>query len=141
MQSLMCKRGYTLADMAVVLILIGVTLGTTAPLSRRMIAGYQLNTAAQALASDLAEAKIRAIQSNALATVRLESGRYYRVAGAPRELPGMVEFASESADSVAFNSLGAVSDGSGRRFVLVNPYGGAREIRIYAAGGHEVKKL
>jgi len=135
-----CERGYTLVDMAVVLILIGTVLGTTGPLSRRVVARYQLSTAVQTLVADLTQVKIRAIQSNAVVTLRRESNRDYRVAGAPRQLPGMVRFDGGSADSVAYNGLGALSGGSTQRFVLVNAFGETREIRVYASGGHEVRR-
>ena len=138
---LKCREGYTLVDAAFLLLLIGIVLGTTAPLSQRMIAKYQLNSAAQVLSADLAEAKVRAIQSNAVAKVIRESIRDYRVAGAPRQLPGMVEFDVSSADSMSFNGLGAITAGTSQLFVLVNRYGDSREIRIYAAGGLEVKRL
>ena len=141
MATLRCKRGYTMVDMAVVLLLIGAAMGTTGPLSRRMVAMYQLNTAAQTLAADLSQTQIRAIQSNALATVSLESHRDYRAAGYPRRLPGMVRFGGESAESVTFNGLGATSDGATYRFILTNLFDESREIVIYAAGGHEVRKL
>lgn len=136
-----CQRGYTLVDTAVVLMLIGTVLSTTGPLSRRVVARYQLNTAVHTLVADLAQAKIRAIQSNAVATVRRESNRDYRVSGSPRQLPGMVRFDAASADSVVYNGLGALSGGSTQRFVLVNSFGETREVRVYAAGGHEVRKL
>jgi Tfp pilus assembly protein FimT len=141
MTTLACKRGYTMVDMAVVLLLIGAAMGTTGPLSRRMVALYQLNTSAQTLAADLSQAQIRAIQSNAMAAVTRESHRDYRVAGYPRRLPGMVRFDGESAESVTFNGLGAMSDGATHRFILTNLFGESREIVVYAAGGHEVRKL
>lgn len=139
MRSLNCRKGYTLVDMAVVLILIGAALSMSGPLSRRVIANYQLNTAVQTLVSDLSQTKIRAIQANEISSVKLETESYYRAAGHPRELPGMVKFDGESADSVAFNGLGAVTDGMAHSFVLVNTYGEEREVRVYAAGGHEVR--
>ena len=42
-------------------------------------------------------------------------------------------------DSVAFNGLGAVTDGATVSFVLVDSYGEKREVRVYAAGGQEVR--
>jgi Tfp pilus assembly protein FimT len=128
-------------DTAVVLLLIGAAMSTAGPLSRRVVSRYQLNTAAQTLAADLAQAKIRAIQTNAVTTVRLESSRDYRASGYPRRLPSAVRFEATSADSVSFNGLGAVADGTTPRIVLVDPFGEAREIRVYASGGHEVRKL
>jgi Tfp pilus assembly protein FimT len=140
MAPLTCRRGYTLVDQAVMLLLIGVVLGITGPLSRRAIARYQLNAAVHELAADLAQAKMRAIQSNAVAAVIRESDRDYRVAGSARHLPGMVRFDDTSADTVSFNGLGAVTDGTSKRFILVNSLGASQEIRIYAAGGQEVRK-
>lgn len=135
------QKGYTLVEMVVVMTLLAVALGGSAPLSRRVISRYELNTAAQTLLADVARAKIRAIQTNAVTTVKLESNQYYRAADTPRQLPGLVKFADGSPDSVAFNGLGAVTAGAMVSFVLVEPYGGRREIRIYAAGGQEVLKL
>ena len=135
------RKGYSLIEVLVVLTLLAIVMGTLGPLSRRVIARYQLNTAVQMLQTDLAHAKIRAIQTNAYATVKLENSRYYRAAGAPRQLPGIVRFNGSTADSVSFNGLGAVADGVMVSFVLVNPYGESREIRVYAAGGQEVRKL
>jgi hypothetical protein len=129
-----------MVDMAVVLLLTGTALSTTGPLSRRVVARYQLNTAVQTLLADLGQAKIRAIQSNAVATVRRESERDYRVTNYPRRLPRMVRFEAASVDSVSFNGLGAVTDGVAHVFILSNPYE-SKEVRVYAAGGHEVRKL
>jgi hypothetical protein len=129
-----------MVDMAVALFIMGTALTTSGPLSRRVIATYQLNGAVQELVADLSQAKIRAIQSNSIATLRRESRRDYRVAGMPRRLPGMVRFEDTSADSVAFNGLGAVTDGAARVFLLTNVYGETRQVRVYAAGGHEVRK-
>ena len=141
MASLNCKRGYTMVEVAVVMTLIGGMMSMGGPLSRRVIANYQLNTAVQVLMSDLAQTKIRAIQSNAVSVVKRESNRDYRAAGHPRQLPRMVRFEDASADSVAFNGLGAVTDGTAHVFVLTNSFGETREVRVYAAGGHEARKL
>jgi type II secretory pathway pseudopilin PulG len=141
MTTLKCKRGYTLIDMAVVLLLMGAAMGTTGPLSRRVVARYQLNTAAHTLAADLAQAKIRAIQSNAVIPVYRESNRDYKVAGSPRRLPSQIRFDDASVDTVSYNGLGAMGDGASHKFILINGFGEVREICIYAAGGHEVRKL
>ncbi len=141
MVSFNCRRGYTMVEMAVVLTLVAGALSMGGPLSRRVIANYQLNTAVQMLMSDLAQTKIRAIQSNAVSVVKRESNRYYRAAGHPRQLPRMVRFGDASTDSVAYNGLGAVTDGRAHAFVLTNSFGEVREVRIYAAGGHEARKL
>ena len=130
-----------MVDMTVVLFLVGAAMSVSGPLSRRVVATYQLNAAVQTLVSDLAQTKIRAIQANAVSTVKRESNRDYRAAGHPRRLPGMVRFEESSADSVAYNGLGAVTDGTAHAFVLRNSFGEARVVRVYAAGGHEVKKL
>ena len=136
-----CRQGYSLVDTAVMVLLIGTVLGTTAPLGRRVVASYQLNTAAQALSAELAEAKILAVKTNSVATVMLESKNEYSVAGSWRQLPGMVRFDAASDDSLAFNGLGALTAGVTQRLVLVNKFDEKRELRVYAAGGHEIRKL
>lgn len=139
MNRVVSQKGYTLIEMLSVLTLLAIAMGSSTPLSRRVISRYQLNTAAQMLVSDLSQAKIRAIQTNAMATVKRESDRDYRASGAPRRLPSMVRFDEAAIDSVTFNGLGAVSDGATVSFVLIDSYGETREVRVYAAGGHEVR--
>lgn len=136
-----CDRGFTLVDLVNAMMLIVLIMGGTTLMGQRAIARYQLNAAARTLAADVTHAKMRAIQTNAIASLARESNSFYRASGTPRQLPGAVRFDAVSADSVAFNGLGAVSDGATRQFVLKNQYGDAREVHIYAAGGQEVRKL
>lgn len=140
MKLLSCKGGHTLVDLAVVVTLIATAVGTAGPLSRRVIARYQLNTAAHVLATDLARTKISAIKANAIATFLRTSDRDYRASGHPRQLPRMVRFTASSADSLAFNGLGALQDGLTHRFELYNSFGESVEVRVYAGGGYEVVK-
>ncbi|UCF21200.1 MAG: hypothetical protein JSU87_07385 [Gemmatimonadota bacterium] len=136
-----CRRGYSLVDTAVMVLLLGTVLGTAAPLGQRVVANYQLNTAVRALSSEVAETKIRAVKVNSVATVKLESNREYTVVGSWRQLPNMVRFDRASDDSLAFNGLGALTAGTTQRLVLVNRFDERRELRVYAAGGHEIRKL
>lgn len=138
---LKCARGFTLVDVLNATLLIAVITGGTTMLGQRTIARYQLNAAARTFAADVTLAKMRAIQTNAIATLKRESDRDYRAYGLPRQLPGAVRFDVASDDSVAFNGLGASADRTTGRFVLVNQYGDVREIHIYAAGGQEVLRL
>ncbi len=135
-----CRRGYSLVDTAVMVLLIGTVLGTAAPLGQRVVANYQLNTAVQALSAEVAEAKIRAVKTNSVATVKRESAREYSVVGSWRKLPSKVRFDGASADSLAFNGLGALTAGATQSLVLVNTYDEKRELRVYAAGGHEIRE-
>ncbi len=141
MRPLRCVRGFTMVDMVMVLLFMGVILATTAPLSRRLVADYQLNTATQTLMADISQAKIHAIQSNSIVPLRRNSNRQYRVPRTTRELPGMVRFKAESVDSVAYSGLGTLTQPSEgvRKFVLINSYGETREIRMYPGGGYEVR--
>ncbi len=75
-----------------------------------------------------------------MTTLKLESDRVYRL-DSRRELPRMIRFDPESADSVAFNGMGGVAGGGTQTIIVSDPYGGAMEIRVYAAGGQEVRKL
>ena len=135
------ERGITLVDVAVVLLMLGVALGLTAPISRRIVARYELNTAAQTLSSDLAYAKIRAIQSNSVTVLRRETTRDYRVDDRPRQLPDMVRFDDASVDSLRFNGLGATVDRGIQLLVLENRFGERIEVRVYSSGGYEVRRL
>ena len=65
--------GYTLFELLAVLVVFGVITASTMLLGRRVIARQQLSGAARTLATDLARARIRAIQTNAPATIRRES--------------------------------------------------------------------
>lgn len=140
MKLLRCKRGHTLIDVAVVVTLIATAVSTAGPLSRRVIARYQLTTATHVLSTDLARARISAIKANDVTTVVRTSDRDYRASDYPRQLPGMIRFTELSADSLGFNGLGAVQDGVTHRFELYNKFGESVEVRVYAGGGHEVVK-
>jgi hypothetical protein len=50
----------------------------------------------------------------------------------------MVRFTDASADSLAFNGLGALQAGVTRRFELYNTFGESIAVLVYAGGGHEV---
>lgn len=138
MTTLRCRRGYTLIDVVVVLTLISAAVGVVSPLGWRVVARYQLNSAAQMLSADLVLARMTAIQTNAVASLQRVSDREYRASGHPRRLPSMVRFAAASADSIAFNGLGAVQDGESHSFRLYNTLGESVDVRVYAGGGHEV---
>ena len=108
MTLLKCKKGHTLIDIAVVMTLLATAVSTAGPLTRRVIAHYQLNTAAHVLTADLVRARVGAIKANAVTSFYRTSDRYYRASGHPRQLPRMVRFTDASADSLAFNGLGAL---------------------------------
>ncbi len=141
MNRLRCERGFTMVDLINTMLLVAVIMGMTALLGRRAVARYQLNAAVRMLSIDMARVKTRAIQTNALSAVARESDKYYRASGSPRELPSLVRFDETSADSVAFNGLGAVADGLTHRFILVTSFGYSKEVFVYAAGGQEIRKL
>jgi hypothetical protein len=135
------ESGFTLIDISVVLLMLGIGLGLTAPVSRRIIARYELNTAAHTLSSDLAYAKIQAIKSNSVTVLRRETARDYRVDDRPRQLPDMVRFGEASVDSLGFNGLGATVDRGIQLLVLENLFGERIEVRVYSSGGYEVQRL
>lgn len=135
------ERGITLVDVAVVLLMLGVALGLTAPMSRRIVARYELNSAAHTLSSDLAYAKIHAIKSNSVTVLWRETAREYRVDDRPRQLPSMVRFDDASVDSLRFNGLGATVDRGIQLLVLENRFGERIEVRVYSSGGYEVRRL
>lgn len=133
-------HGYTLVELLTVFVVMSVITASTTMLGQRVIARQQLSGAARTLATDLTRARMQAIQKNAPATVRrVEDG--YRAAGDYHELPGGVRFDPESADSITFNTLGAVAGGGLRRFVLENRNGESWEVVILVGGAQEVRKL
>lgn len=138
MTTLRCRRGHTIIDVVVVATLIAVAASIAGPMSRRVVARYQLNSAAHMLGADLARTRMTAIQANAVTPLQRVSDRDYRASGHPRRLPRMVRFADVSADSIAFNGLGAMQDGASHSFSLYNTFGESVDIRVYAGGGHEV---
>lgn len=140
MALLKCKKGHTLIDLAVVVTLIVTAVSTAGPLSRRVVARYQLNTAAHVLTADLVRTRVSAIKANAVTSFVRTSDTAYQASGHPRQLPGMVRFSEASADSLAFNGLGALQDGVTHSFELYNTFGESIEVRVYAGGGHEVVK-
>lgn len=135
------QRGFSVPDLLNAMVLIAVLLGMGALLGQRAIAKYQLNAAAHMLVVDMSRVKTEAIQTNSVTSIDLRSERDYRASGMPRRLPLMVRFDDASADTVPFNGLGGVADGSTRRLVLTTRFGDSREIFVYAAGGQEVRKL
>jgi len=135
------ERGFTIVDITVVLFLLGVALSMTAPLSRRIVARYELKSAAQTLSSDLAYAKMRAIQSNSITVLRRETAQEYRVDDRPRHLPSMVSFDEVSVDSLGFNGLGGTVDRGPQLLVLENRFGERIEVRVYSSGGYQVRRL
>ncbi len=138
MATLRCRRGYTLIDVVVVLTLISAAVGVVGPLTWRIVARYQLNSAAQMLSADLVLTRMTAIQANAVTQLQRVSNREYRASGRPRRLPSMVRFAAASTDSIAFNGLGAMEDGESHSFHLYSTLGESVDVRVYAGGGHEV---
>jgi Tfp pilus assembly protein FimT len=129
-----------LFDVVIVMAMIATAVTTVGPLSRHVVARYRLNSAAQTLVADLSRARMTAIQTNAVTTVKRLSTRDYRVAGTPRQLPRGVHFADSSTDSIGYNGLGTMQDGVSHRFHLFNTFGDSVQVLVYAGGGHQVVK-
>ncbi len=98
MRHLKCARGFTLVDVVIATLLIGVITGMTTMLGQRPIARYQLNAAAQTLTADLTLARMRAIKTNTIVTLKRESDRDYRMSGTPRQLKSSVKHCRTSSD-------------------------------------------
>lgn len=141
MKRTLSARGYTMVEMIAMLTLMAAVTAVAVGLGRRVVTRYQLRAAVRTLSTDIARAKMKAIQTNAGATLSRDAEGMYRVPGSMRELPKRIRFDGESSDSVTFNGIGAVAEGGMRRFVLVSPYGESWEVRIYAGGGHETRRL
>ena len=58
------RRGFTLVEVALVIVIAGMLIGIAAPRFTAMRNGFQLNTAAHQLAGELRRAQIEAIKRN-----------------------------------------------------------------------------
>ena len=94
-----CKYtgGFTLLEMLVVLVIVGLMLALVPPLFSGAVTGTKLKSAARDLAVVMREARSRAIIRNTQQHVHLdlETPRYRVGNGKPRELPGHVKLTVE----------------------------------------------
>ncbi len=133
--------GYSLFEMVTLLVVMGVVSAIALPAGRAAISSYQLKTAVKALSSDMNRVRLKALETNNEASLHFESSDTYVVDDKARRLPNDIRIADSSADSIAFNRLGIVTDGVQRGFVLVGPHGHLRELRVSASGAVEVLRL
>src|SRR5918993_5829291 len=71
------RRGFTLVEVALVVVIAGILLGIAAPRFTAMRNGYLIDTAAYQLAGDLRRAQVEAIKRNVTVTVAKTSSTTY----------------------------------------------------------------
>lgn len=79
------QRGFTLVELLVVLLIVGVLLALTPPALNRALPGLELRAAAREVATSLREARGRAIRANTEAVVTFDLAEsVYRLEGDER---------------------------------------------------------
>ncbi|MBA3445186.1 MAG: prepilin-type N-terminal cleavage/methylation domain-containing protein [Gemmatimonadales bacterium] len=126
------RRGFTLVETALVVVVAGMLLAIAAPRFTAMRNGFLINTAAQQLAGDLRRAQVEAIKRNQTITVAKTATTTYNITqiGNRTFEPG-IGFAA-GAMTVSFASFGPPI-GGGATFTI--NYGGRAKAVTVGANG------
>jgi prepilin-type N-terminal cleavage/methylation domain-containing protein len=126
------RRGFTLVEVALVVVIAGMLLGIAAPRFTAMRNGFLIDTAAYQLAGDLRRAQVEAIKRNQTVTVAKTAASTYNITfiGNRTFEPG-VEFAA-GAMTVSMASFGPPV-GGGAVFTI-NGGGRTKTITVGANG-------
>ncbi len=128
------RRGFTLVETMMVIVLAGMLLGIALPRFREQRRRYQLDTAAHQLAGDLRRAQVEAIRRNQPVTVeRINDSTYNIDFVGDRLFEGSVKFSTAlSADSVRLAAFGPPTTGA--RSFVVQRDGAQKTVTVSAAG-------
>ena len=131
------RRGFTLLELLVVLVMIGFTMGIVAPRFTEYRTRWELESAAQQLVGDIHRARIEAFKRNQVVWVAVSSSSAYamRFLGA-RELPEATTFGAGISDTVRFTPYGPTLTGP-VDFGLEHR-GRSVVVRVDAAGGTQI---
>ena len=132
--TLSSRRGFTLVETMMVIVLAGMLLGIALPRFREQRRRYQLDAAVHQLAGDLRRAQVQAIRRNQPVTLeRINDSTYNidfigdrRIEDGVRFDPGL------SADSVRLAAFGPPTTGA--RTFVVQRDGAQKSVTVSAAG-------
>ena len=129
----MGRRGVTLVEILVVVVMIGIMTSMALPRFNRMRQQWRLESAAQQLVGDLHRARVQALKRNDYVDLDVTGASTYtiRFLGA-RTLPDGVTFAEGAPAKVRFAAFGPALTGASSYEVLYGSY--EREIHVNAAG-------
>ena len=128
------RRGFTLVEAMMVIVLAGMLLGIALPRFREQRRRYQLDTAVHQLAGDLRRAQVEAIRRNQPVTLERINDSTYNVdfIGDRRIEDGVRFDAGLSADSVRLAAFGPPTTGA--RTFVVQRDGAQKSVTVSAAG-------
>lgn len=132
-------HGFTLVELLVVLVIIGVILVISVAAFGEWIDTYRLNRDAKALASEMTMARFRAVSSRQDISFTINIGTGYAASyqfspgGQLKHLSGSITISSISGDNpVVFNSRGMASNDT--TITLVNDSGTTSTVNVNIAG-------
>jgi prepilin-type N-terminal cleavage/methylation domain-containing protein len=127
------RSGFTLPEIMIVVVMIGVTLTFALPKISSIRRQLQLDGAAAQLAQDFNRARTEAIMSNAPVTLKRSGTTGYRVGSLKvQPLPGGITFVVSSPDSARFEPLGPVLVGAGT--YQLQSHSGNKAVVLLASG-------
>jgi type IV fimbrial biogenesis protein FimT len=130
---IMSRRGFTLVEIVIVIVVAGLLMGIAAPRFTRMRNSLRLDTAARTLAADLRRAQTEAIKRNKTIVVAKVSDSTYSMTDVGNRLlaSGGPQF-DAAAMTVSFASFGPPV-GGGATFTI-NYAGSTKTVTVNASG-------
>ena len=126
------RRGFTLAELSLVMLIAGSLMAITVPKAVTLRRQMELDTAAHRLAREIKGAQHQAVRTNAQVSVTLVGNDAYTVGTRKVALPTGLMFLGMSPNTLTFAAFGPVVTGAGtyelkyesaRRYVVVNTSG------------------
>jgi prepilin-type N-terminal cleavage/methylation domain-containing protein len=150
-------KGFTLIEIAIVLVIIFILSGIAIPVFSTLIPNYRLRSAAQELYSDFQAAKMDAIKKNNTSTLTFypANGRYKKADGLivdfnqeyngavlyGRPDPGSsVTYSGSPYPQITFNARGMTENHSAGSVFLKNKKGNYYQVGTYTSGVIILKK-